>query len=155
MQHADALDALPSNAIPTRMVGAAKRGDEAAVVAWLDGGGRVDATFKDTRQDVAVSGLTLLMAATDGGHEQLVDTLLRRGADPNQQESEEWTVLMIASAKGRQRRLVQTLLWHGAECNHRNRVGATALMSATVHHHPAVVMELLLAGADTEARNGL
>ena len=146
-------DALPSDAIPTRIVGAAKRGDEAAVVAWLDGGGQVDATFKDTRQNVAVSGLTLLMAATDGGHEQLVDTLLRRGADPNQQESEGWTVLMIASAKGRMR-LVQTLLWHGAECNHRNRVGATALMSATVHHHPAVVMELLLAGADTEARNG-
>ena len=58
-------------------------------MAWLD------ATFKDTRQNVAVSGLTLLMAATDGGHEQLVDTLLRRGADPNQQESEGWTVLMI------------------------------------------------------------
>ena len=63
-------DALPSNAIPTRIVGAApSEATRRAVVAWLDGGGQVDATFKDTRQNVAVSGLTLLMAATDGGHD--------------------------------------------------------------------------------------
>ncbi|EOD11785.1 hypothetical protein EMIHUDRAFT_357554, partial [Emiliania huxleyi CCMP1516] len=46
---------------------AAGRGDETAVLAWLDGGGGVNAPY----QDADASGWTLLMTAGNHGHEPL------------------------------------------------------------------------------------
>merc|ERR1712091_313234 len=40
-----------SEAVPEEVVLAARRGEEAAVLAWLDGGGWVDATFEHTIGD--------------------------------------------------------------------------------------------------------
>jgi len=84
-------------AVSDEVVAAAERGDEAAVLAWLDGGGRVDATYE--RGDV--SGITLLMGAAYDGHERLVDLLLRHGAEVNQKDSDGRTALMDAATMGR------------------------------------------------------
>ena len=67
---------LSSGAVPKEVVQATERGDEAAVLAWLDGGGRVNATFEFVFSDSTVSGMTLLMLAMTCGHEE------RRGAAP-------------------------------------------------------------------------
>ena len=57
----------------------AGRGDEAAVLAWLDCGGRVNATCGEGE----MSGVTVLMLAAGNGHERVVDLLLQRGAEIN------------------------------------------------------------------------
>ena len=63
---------------------AAEGGEEEAVLAWLEGGGRADATYGRDE----VSGLTLLMGAARYGRERLVDLLLQRGAKVNLQNSD-------------------------------------------------------------------
>ena len=60
-----------------------ERGEEEAVLAWLEGGRRIDATYKRG----GVSGLTLLMGAANNGHERVVELLLRHGAEINLQSS--------------------------------------------------------------------
>ena len=47
------------------VVAAAERGEEEAVLAWLEGGGRADATYERG----GLSGMTLLMSAARYGHE--------------------------------------------------------------------------------------
>ena len=51
---------------PDAAVLAAERGEEKAVLAWLEGGGRVNATYERG----GVSGMTLLMRAAGAGHER-------------------------------------------------------------------------------------
>ena len=77
---------------------AAERGEEAAL-AWLDGGGRVDATCERGQ----ASGITLLMAAASRGHERVVELLLQRGAEINLQSSDGVTALMAAARCGHER----------------------------------------------------
>ena len=102
---------------------AAERGEEAAVLAWLDGGGRADATYERR----GVSGITLLMGAAHQGHERVVELLLRRGAKVNLKDSKGGTALMLAAHYGNER-VVELLLQHGAEVNLQNSIGDTALM---------------------------
>ena len=53
-------------AAPNAVSAAAERGEEEAVLAWLEGGGRTDATYERD----GVSGITLLIAAAGYGHER-------------------------------------------------------------------------------------
>ena len=80
-------------AVSAEVVAAAERGDEKAVLAWLEGVGRVDATYERG----GVSGLTVLILAAANGHERVVELLLRRGAEINKQDSDGATALMIAA----------------------------------------------------------
>merc|ERR1711938_128939 len=68
-------------AVSDEVVAAAERGEEEAVLAWLEGGGRADATCERG----GVSGVTLLMFAARKGHKRVVELLLRHGAEVNQQ----------------------------------------------------------------------
>ena len=52
------------------------------MLAWLEGGGRVDATYERGE----VSGITLLMGAANYRHERVVELLLQRGAEINLQK---------------------------------------------------------------------
>lgn len=61
--------------LPSHVAAACRAGDEPAVVAWLDSGGRADA-----RADEDDS--TLLMGASGFGQERLVDTEARAEAKP-------------------------------------------------------------------------
>ena len=60
---------------------AAARGDEAALLAWLDSGGRVNATCGAGD----VGGSTALMLAAHNGQERVVELLLQHGAEVNLQ----------------------------------------------------------------------
>ena len=122
---------------------AATRGDEAAVRESLDGGGqKINATFNDG----SASGLTLLMIASQWGHADMVDCLIRRGATVDLQDSEGRTALMAAATKGH-RRIVETLLDHSAEVDLENTSGGTALMTAATKGHEHIVHTLLERGA--------
>jgi len=94
--------------VPDEIVAAAWQGDDAAVLAWLDGGGSVDATF--TRDGVsrntllmvaarAAAALALGMVPPSEGccHKRLVVTLLQRRASVNLQNSNGVTALMYAA----------------------------------------------------------
>ena len=115
------------------VIRAAERGDTAYVLTWLkvqerEGWvGGVDASWGDR----SLRGFTLLMCACDGCHEALADALLRKGADPNLQDSHSRTALMISSARG-SHALVLRLLRSGARTNicHANLGDAVAFAEA-------------------------
>ena len=117
---------------------AAERGEEEAVLAWLEGGGWADATYERD----GVSGVTLLMFAARYGHERVVELLIQHGAEINLQNSVGDTALMRAAQHGHER-VVELLLRHGADINLQNSGGGTALMRAAIGGHERV-LELLL-----------
>ena len=59
----EAERAAAAEAVSDEVVAAAEQGEEEAVQAWLEGGGRVDATYERGE----VSGRTLLMGAATSG----------------------------------------------------------------------------------------
>ena len=100
---------------------AAERGEEEGVLAWLEGGGRADATYERGK----ASGRTLLMGAARCGQERVVELLLRHGAKVNLQDSDGDSALMYAAVNGHER-VVDLLLQHGAELNLQDSKGSTS-----------------------------
>jgi len=102
---------------------AAERGEEEAVLEWLDSGGRADATCERG----GVNGVTLLMGAARKGHERVAALLLQRGAEVSLQRSDGGTALVAAANQGHER-VVELLIRHGAEINLLDSNGYTAPM---------------------------
>ena len=141
-------EAKPSGgAVPEEVLDAAWHGDEAAVLAWVDGGGRVNATFEYVFSDGPLSSMTLLMLAVICGRECLAEALLQRGADTSLQAGDGSTALNLAALNGFEK-LVKLALRHGAEINLQCHYGNTALIWAAFYGHSAALLCLLRAGAD-------
>ena len=130
--------------LPDTIVAAAERGDEAAVLAWVDGGGQVNAFDS--------AGFTLLQVAASNGHERVVDLLLRRGAEINLQDSNGYTALMNAAGRGREL-VVELLLQRGAEINQQSSNGGTALILAAGLGHERVIDLLVQRGAEIDLQS--
>ena len=109
------------------VVAAAERGEEEAVLAWLEGGGRGDATYERGK----ASGITLLIGAAFNGQARVVELLMQHGAEINLQDSVGCTALMRAAGQGHER-VVQLLIRHGAEINLQNSSFAFATCVARV-----------------------
>ena len=118
------------------------------MLEWLEGGGRVDATYERG----GTSGLTLLMGAAHYGHERVVEMMLRRGAEISLQNSFGETALMYSAENGHER-VVELLLQHGAEVSLRNSDGYTALMVAAGNGHERVVDLLMRHGAEINVQD--
>ena len=169
----------PGGEVPKNVLKAAENGRVGPVRSWLNDGGKAD-TF--TERPSEVSGVTipstLLMLAAQNGHVQIVELLLKRGADINLQTSLGTTALSTAAYYGRERmvemllqhgaeigtalvysahggkeRVVDLLLRRGAEIDLQDKNGGTALMLAVCFNRPAVVLRLLRAGADMTLRD--
>lgn len=98
------------------------------------------------------TGQSALGDAVSTGNAQLVDMLLRHGANPSLGTFEQQTPLIIA-AHHDYAEIVQLLIAAGADVNvAETRYGFTALSSAAREGHGHVVGLLLDAGADTRAR---
>lgn len=121
------------------LIGAAKRGDVAAVQALLAKGANVNA--KDNYGDTA------LMEASAKGHREVVQVLLDKGADVNAKTYRGHTALMPASNEGH-REVVQALLDKGADVNAKDNDGWTALIYASSKGHHEVAQVLLENGAN-------
>ena len=141
-----------SQLVPHEIAEAAGLGDEAAVRAWLDGGGQVDATCDERAASASlatgrldarggVSGLTLLVAAARFGQERVLEMLLQRGARVNQRWGKRRTALMGA-AEFNEVAAVRRLLRAGAEPRARDAEGNTALQIAQNHGHTEVVQAI-------------
>lgn len=129
---------------------AAARGGFADVVGRLvRSGAKLNAT-DSSGQDAGASALHL---AAEGGHDTVVEMLLkRRSVNPNAVTREGLSPLMEA-ASGGHAAVVQLLLEKGAMMETVDKTGATALLRATHAGHEEVVNLLVHRGADVQVRD--
>lgn len=98
-------------------------------------------------------GATALLIASVGGHDEIVQILLDRGAKVDPVSSSGETPLIGASFEGHDE-IVQSLLAHGANSNKKlTEDGYTALMLAATNGHEGIVQALLAAGADVDLKD--
>ena len=94
---------------------------------------------------------SLTQAARDG-RTDLIPTLVKQGADPNQRAGVNgWTPLMHAIHKN-QKGSISALLDAGADVNGRGADGSTALMMAAGYGYTDILNLLLDRGADAHAQ---
>lgn len=96
-------------------------------------------------------GLTILHLAIMGGHEQLVEDLILRGADVLARDDYEATALMLASRIGVVP-VLQALVRCAADVNARDDEGASPLHVAAKFDQAGAVDVLIEAGADIELK---
>jgi ankyrin repeat protein len=137
----------------TALISAAYSGHAEAVNLLLERGAVVDMKMKD--------GMTPLMKAAAMGadclsncrYDQVVKSLLAKGADPNAKNNKEETPLMLASCATYDNiDIVRMLLDRGAKVNAKKPNAETILMCAAERGHRDVVKLLLERGSDPNAR---
>ena len=99
-----------------------------------------------------VGGSTALIIASQYGHTQVVEQLLKEQTDVNIQTNDGWTALMIASQNGHTQ-VIEQLLKEHVYINIQNNKGMTALMKASENGHTQVVEQLLKEGAHVNIQN--
>jgi hypothetical protein len=119
------------------MVGAALLGNSVLVRELLSAG--VDANGK-----TKISGNTALAVAAYHNHVEVIQLLLREGADISAVDGYGWSALMLA-AEGGHVEVMQLLLREGAQGSY------SALLLAASEGHAQLVSALLDAGATTES----
>jgi len=161
------------------LVDAARRGDKAALQAFVRKGSAVDvnategdgttalhwACYRDDLEgaDLLIRagarvnaandlGVTPLWAAAQNGSEAMVRRLLTAGANPNAALLAGETPLMVAARAGNQA-VVEQLIAKGANLDARGPRSQTALMWAVSQQHPDVVKMLLAHGAGVALRS--
>ena len=97
-------------------------------------------------------GETLLNIATANGHLEIVNLLIRNGAEVNTTDHLDNTALCIAAAKGYDS-LVEVFLQNEADVNHRNLKGETPLIIASEQKNDSTIKLLLDRGANPNMRN--
>ena len=112
---------------------------------------RVDELLKakvNVNQQLGLPSNSVLNRAVEGGNSEVVEAVLKAGADPNAVGETGMTALMMAAFFGKPA-IIEILLRHGAkkdlvEERHKN----TALLIAVRKSHADVVKVLLKAGSD-------
>ena len=102
--HHARMAGTPPAELPVELVEAAVAGDTLSVETWIECGGPVDC------RRGGEGGSTLLMLASEHGHEPLAEVLLGCGANTELASKEGSTALMIAAQRGHRmivRRLMQ------------------------------------------------
>jgi len=127
------------------LLDACRRGDVDTATALLD-------AQDDLVNTADEKGYTPLIIAAYNGHEPMVHTLLRRGADLQAGDGAGNTALMGAAFKG-YADIVDALLKAGADVNARNSQRANALTFAATFGQLEIARTLLEAGADRFAQD--
>jgi ankyrin repeat protein len=128
---------------------AARMGDVKAVEAALDDGADVNTRDAD--------GITPLMHAARGDrpeiakpsmtdHPEVVELLIKRGADINAKTDSGFVALFWAARYGHDR-VTKVLITHGVDVNTKDKDGTTALKWASTNQQAKVVELLKEAGA--------
>ena len=96
---------------------------------------------------------TPLMAAVIWGYKDIVQKLIKSGADVNIDDEQKMRALTYA-AQTKDVEILKILIAAGAVLDHKDEItGETALMMAIYSAHPAAVRALLRAGAGTEIKD--
>ena len=135
-------DSAPGGEFPKNVLKAVKDGRLGTVRSWLNEGGKADTLFDAEGEGGGIKvPCTLLMLAAQNGHMQIVELLLKRGADINLQNSGGLAALNAAAYHGRER-MVDVLLQHGAELNPQD--AAWPVLEAAAQGGKERVVDLLL-----------
>ena len=122
----------------------------------LEGASETSATLRESISQflntVDTAG-SALMAASYSGEKEIVQLLLKRGADPNAPGGEYGSALIAASYSG-EKEIVQLLLEHGSEINAQGSKYGSALIAASYSGEKEIVQLLLEHGADINAQGG-
>ncbi|WP_341815515.1 ankyrin repeat domain-containing protein [Wolbachia endosymbiont (group B) of Idaea biselata] len=95
---------------------------------------------------------TLLMIAAENGHTNIVEILLKKGADVNKKDSYGPTALHLAAKNGHTN-IVEILVEKGADVNVRDHHANTVLYLATNNGHEGIVEILLEKGANVNGKS--
>ena len=136
----------------------APQGDKATALHWAvyrDSVEAVDMLLRAGAKSFANrEGMTPLAMAALYGNPQIVDRLLKGGADPKALGPNGESMVMFAARNGNPD-VIKLLVEAGANVNAREPLrGTTALMWAVEQRHPEAVAALLKAGADPAAKSG-
>jgi ankyrin repeat protein len=135
--------ATPSAAAKSEVADAASRGDITAVRALIAQKADVNAPQND--------GATALHWAVFKSNRELVDILLKAGANPKAANREGSTPLWLASVNG-DAPIIEALLTAGADPNEQLPLGRTPLMTAARTGNVAALKVLVDHGADVNAK---
>ena len=131
-------------ATDTRLVDAAQRGDKLQVQSLIAAKADVNSAQGD--------GMTALHAAAYNGNLELVNTLLKAGANSRVTTRVDAATPLFMAAKGGNAPIVDVLLKAGASASDANGNGTTALMAAAASGSADAVKLLLDAGADANRK---
>jgi serine/threonine-protein phosphatase 6 regulatory ankyrin repeat subunit B len=111
---------------------------------------------------VAKNGVDALFMASANGDEEMVKILLKKGAEPKNQTTQEFksrekivflgSDALLAASDGGYTGVVKFLLKAGADPTASSQNGTTALMAASARGHLDIVKVLLAAEADVNAK---
>jgi HEAT repeat protein len=126
--------------------------DAEAIRAYLDGGMSAKMAFASSnrRSPLMILFFSRTACAQGDRGRAIVQLLLERGADVNQQDENKNTALMFA-VDNCDRPTIRLLLKAGAKIDHRNGPGLTALEMGIVSGNPGIE-ELIAAGARLDAQ---
>lgn len=97
---------------------------------------------------------TILMRAYAKGRLDIVDELIKAGADINASDNSGNTILHLVCMESKtNKEIVEKLINGGADINAKNNDGMTPLMFACASGDPVLVDVLIAAGADVNAKN--
>ena len=114
---------------------------------------------KNFNVDLKISddeGINALIIAASKGHKEIVQYLIKAGANVNLSDHNGETALMDAASQGH-KEIVQDLIKAGANVNLSNNNGTTALRAAVLKGHKEIVQDLIKAGSkvDLLGKNGV
>ncbi|XP_066474822.1 M-phase phosphoprotein 8 isoform X2 [Tiliqua scincoides] len=133
---------MPAEAVSaTQLRDAVKNGQYATVKAALNSSEEYNLDQEDS------SGMTLVMLAAAGGHDDILRLLIRKGAKVNCRQKNGTTALIHAAEKNNLT-TVAILLEAGACVNLQQNSGETALMKACKRGNSDIVRLMIESGAD-------
>ncbi|KFB49171.1 hypothetical protein ZHAS_00017329 [Anopheles sinensis] len=130
-----------SNDTNTAFLRAARAGDLSKLIEYLETGQVTDINTCNA------NGLNALHLAAKDGHYDIVNELLKRGANVDNATKKGNTALHIASLAG-QKEIIQLLLQYNASVNVQSQNGFTPLYMAAQENHDECVNYLLAKGAN-------
>ena len=103
----------------------------------------------EQQKEVRIDGMNLIEASRRG-YKEVVDSLIKAGADINAADKNSYTALIWVSRNGH-KEIVDSLIKGGAHINAVDNRGYTALMRVSFNGHKEIVESLIKAGANVNA----